>query len=162
MSKTIIIEDIPFLFDEEGILLLSQHKWYVLPDKTNSYYYLTTSIKQKTFRFHRLLMGNPNGLCVDHINGDTRDNRKCNLRICTLSQNSINKKCQTNNKSGIPGVRWKNEAKAWEAYIYLGHTNKKFLGYFSQKEDAVAKRLEAERLYFGEYAFNKRKEKGEQ
>lgn len=44
----------------------------------------------ETFRLHRLIMNCPEGMVVDHLNGDTLDNRKCNLRICTIAENSKN------------------------------------------------------------------------
>jgi predicted endonuclease, HNH family len=44
----------------------------------------------ETFRLHRLIMNCPEGMVVDHLNGDTLDNRKCNLRICTVAENSKN------------------------------------------------------------------------
>ena len=44
----------------------------------------------ETFRLHRLIMNCPEGMVVYHLNGDTLDNRKCNLRICTIAENSKN------------------------------------------------------------------------
>ncbi|GAH20073.1 unnamed protein product, partial [marine sediment metagenome] len=43
---------------------------------------------------------------IDHINRDGLDNRKCNLRPCTNSQNQKNSKLRKDNKSGLRGVRW--------------------------------------------------------
>jgi len=40
---------------------------------------------------HRIILGAKNGEIVDHINGDGLDNRRCNIRICTQSVNSVNK-----------------------------------------------------------------------
>ena len=57
---------------------------------------------------HRLVMGNPKGMQVDHINGDTLDNRKENLRVCTRSQNMQNKKLHSHSKTGYKGVHEKN------------------------------------------------------
>lgn len=58
----------------------------------------------RTDSIHRLVMGNPKGMCVDHINGDTLDNRKENLRVCTRSQNSQNQKIKSHSQSGYKGV----------------------------------------------------------
>lgn len=54
---------------------------------------------------HRLLMGLPNGdkRTVDHINGDSLDNRRENLRICTAKENSWNRR-KTNSVLGYFGV----------------------------------------------------------
>ena len=46
---------------------------------------------KNTHRLHRIIMNCPSNMVVDHINGNKLDNRKCNLRICTIEENSQNK-----------------------------------------------------------------------
>lgn len=55
---------------------------------------------------HRLITDAPDGMLVDHVNGDTRDNRKANLRLCTFRQNRMNSRNRTKPtpKSGHTGV----------------------------------------------------------
>jgi hypothetical protein len=102
---------------------------------TQTHYVLTkTSIgvrKRKTTHIHRLLMGVSEYLVIDHINGDTLDNRKSNLRVVTKGQNNQNKtKTYKNNSSGIRGVNWHKKNECWMANvringkrIYLGSFN---------------------------------------
>ena len=52
----------------------------------------------RTKQLSRFLMDFPEGLVVDHKNGNSLDNRRCNLRICTASQNQYNRKPNKNNK----------------------------------------------------------------
>tara|TARA_R110001583_G_scaffold85211_1_gene223341 strand:- start:1103 stop:1750 length:648 start_codon:yes stop_codon:yes gene_type:complete len=53
---------------------------------------------------HQFIMNSPKGMCVDHINHDGLDNRRENLRICTYSQNSQNKRRRVDSRSGYKGV----------------------------------------------------------
>ena len=101
-------------------------------------------------RLSRKIMNCPKDMVVDHINGDKRDNRKCNLRICTGPQNSYNRKVNSNSTSGYRGVTWHEKTKKWRASIYF---NKKHisLGLFKDKVDAAkAYDNKAVELY-GEY-----------
>src|SRR6476660_298673 len=53
---------------------------------------------------HRLIMNYPDGMIVDHINGDPLDNRRENLRIVTHHQNAMNSARRSDNKTGYKGV----------------------------------------------------------
>lgn len=104
---------------------------------------------------HRLIMGLPNTydpkakLIVDHINGDKLDNRRCNLRIVKKELNPINCKKYKNNTSGVKGVSWNKKLSKWQVNI---NVNKKtiYLGVYSDFEEAVKIRKEAEYKYFGD------------
>ena len=54
---------------------------------------------------------------LDHINGDGKDNRICNLREVTRSENNKNKKKLSNNTSGVTGVGYDKESKKWRGRI---------------------------------------------
>jgi len=100
-------------------------------------------------------------MVVDHINHDTSDNRKENLRICTSAQNAKNKSTPKNNTSGITGVRWVEKRGKWHSYIRVNYKRIN-LGYYTDFEDAVAARKQAEDLYFGDYSCsNSLNKKGE-
>jgi hypothetical protein len=73
---------------------------------------------------------------IDHINGERSDNRLCNLREATNSQNQQNKKrAMKNSKSGVLGVFWDKERSAFRAEIRLNGKGK-FLGRFKTAEEA--------------------------
>ena len=61
---------------------------------------------------------NTTSLCVDHLNGNTLDNRKENLRICTNADNLKHRvNLPKNNTSGILGVRYRKDRDKWYAEI---------------------------------------------
>lgn len=115
--------------------------------------YVTGRVNGDIVTLHRFLLDAKEDEIVDHINHDKFDNRDENIRICTRSQNAMNTKEPTTNKSGFKGVS-KHRGK-WRAYITI---NKKqiHLGMFDNYEDAVKARLVANKKYQGEFAYGKR------
>ena len=102
-------------------------------------------------RFHRLVLGVTNkDLEVDHINGNSLDNRKKNLRICKHIDNGKNLTLKSNNVSGTPGVCLFKRTGQWTAEIKVNY-QKIHIGYFETKEEAIQARKKAEIKYFGEY-----------
>lgn len=92
----------------------------------------------------------PNGE-VDHINGDTSDNRINNLRDATKSENMRNRALHSNNTSSIKGVSWRKDVKKWSAQIYVDR-KQIHLGYFDDMEEAARVRAAAAAKYHGEFA----------
>jgi hypothetical protein len=88
---------------------------------------------------------------IDHINGDTSDNRIANLRPATNAQNQANSRKHRDNRSGLKGVTWDNWAGKWKTQIKSGGRSK-FLGLFDAKEDAHRAYERAARELNGEYA----------
>ena len=131
------------LIDIEDVEKVKNYKWY---KDSRGYAYCGTSKKS----LHRLIIEAPKGKSVDHINHDRLDNRKCNLRICTSSQNSMNRRKLDRNTSGHVGVCYKPKINKWQAYITV---NRKpiHLGYYKNIEEAIEARKQAEIKYFGEY-----------
>lgn len=85
------------------------------------------------------------GLDVDHINGDTLDNRRSNLRVVTHAENLRNRNgAQANNTSGYVGVRPKYGGRRWVAEI-AGE----YIGSFKTREEAATARLAAEKEKWG-------------
>jgi hypothetical protein len=87
---------------------------------------------------------------IDHIDGDRANNRICNLRPCTRSQNVANTDLRIDNQSGVRGVSWDNSKKRWRAQIKCG--SHRWASRFASKGEAyLAYCREYERL-FGEFA----------
>lgn len=80
---------------------------------------------------------------VDHINGNSLDNRIINLRSVTNLENSRNSKKSRNNTSGITGVSYSKNTSKYEAYIWDNFL-KINLGLFTDKEEARIAREKAE------------------
>ena len=149
-------------------------KWYAhnpQPHLVGDYTYAHDGDRRKSI--HRVVMGNPEGMDVDHINGNRLDNRKANLRVCTRSQNSQNKKLRSDSKSGFKGVRHRPEdkkkytsKKTGQTYVRVSKSKKPYQAYIkppqsrSIKLGCYATAEEAARVYdkkaielFGEFAY---------
>lgn len=113
--------------------------------------YRRIKYKKKTYKQHRLawlyMTGNMPKEFIDHINHIRHDNRWCNLREATNSQNQHNRiKPKTNTKSGLIGAGWNDTAKLWMSSITINKV-KINLGYFKTKESAHEAYIEAKRKY---------------
>ena len=102
---------------------------------------------------HRLvaeafLINDNNYPCIDHIDGNPKNNHIDNLRDVTVSQNAMNSKIPNNNISGYKGVSWSKRKNKLEVDI-RANKKKHFIGYFNDIEDAVKARKIAEDCYFG-------------
>lgn len=91
------------------------------------------------------------GEFVDHINGDTLDNHRGNLRLVSHSQNCMNRGLRVDNSSGYKGVSWDKKTRKWRARIKVDRKDKT-LGYFDTPEEAYTAYCEAAPIYHGEYA----------
>lgn len=139
-----------FIFDADDYEKVSKYHWY---EETNGYIRSSGKRKEDRFHIHRLIMGFPDGMNIDHINHNTFDNRKSNLRIVTVSQNAMNHILGARNTSGATGVVWVKSRNNWKAEIKLnGETI--YLGSFDKFNDAEKIRREAEEKYFGEYSYD--------
>lgn len=119
-----------FYFDKEDYDLIKNYRWYS-DGKHGGYICASSRVEDQytsTIKLHRIVLGltDPK-LDVDHINHDTKDNRKENLRVVNRSQNNANMGLKANNTSGCSGVAWHSTRKQWLARISF---NKKciFLG----------------------------------
>lgn len=117
----------------------------------NKQNYVTCKYKGKEVKLHNYIMKPQNGYMVDHIDGDSTNNRRYNLRICKEIDNAKNKKTPTNNTSGVKGVTWNNIKNAWQ--VRIGYNNKRIcLGYYTDFDKATKVRKAAEKKYFKEFA----------
>ena len=141
-----------FYFDLDDYNKIKDYCWYEHINK-DGYKALQTNIKiddsnkRTTIKMHWLIVGKS----YDHIDRNPLNNKKDNLRPATNQENARNHNKQKNNKSGIIGVYWHNDHKAWVATIVI-NKRKIHLGESIDKQKAIKIRLEAEAKYFGEFA----------
>ena len=148
-----------FWFDKEDKELVEKYCW-----SYDDYGYLQANnkIDKHTIKLHRLVMGfpDPNLYDINHKNHPPRnehkvDNRKQNLEIVTRTINNMNRCLQSNNKSGVTGVRWNKQRDKWEVQLIV-NKQKVFHKLFDEDcfEEAVQARKEAEIKYFGEHRYD--------
>lgn len=101
---------------------------------------------------HRFIMNAPLKLDVDHIDHNTLNNTRKNLRLCTRSQNLANRRgLQSNNTSNYTGVCW--DKKKLKYITYINCKNKRiYLGLFDDPEEAAKERDKKALELFGEFA----------
>lgn len=129
-------------------------KWHVINGKTNSYAVSTGKRpEQKKFYMHRVIMGveNNNGVDVDHINGNSLDNRRCNLRVCTRSQNTMNKRKHKDGIQKYKGITFRKDNQKYQAQIML-NGKRITIGCFDTDIEAAKAYDNFARRYFGEFA----------
>lgn len=122
-NKNIIEKDntVEVLFNNDEKCILDKEFLYLIEENNvvlnkNGYVYI--DIGKKRVPIHRVIMGAKDGEYVDHINWNTLDNRKENLRIVTNSQNMLNRKdAQKNNSSGYRGVHKSGISGKWVARV---------------------------------------------
>lgn len=90
----------------------------------------------KTLRLHRYISQNVDGMDIDHINGNTLDNRSENLRIVTHQQNMQNVRVRKDSASGHRGVYFDKSRNQYEAYVRI-EGFKNHLGRFDTMEEAI-------------------------
>ena len=144
------------IIDTTDYELISKYRWgkRISKDKVYFDYNINFNGRNNVHEsLHRTIMGAKKGEHVDHINGDTLDNRKSNLRICTNAENSRNSKISKNNTSGFKGVMFVNERrrKKWVARIWKDR-KVYHLGHFKTPEAAYAAYCKAAKELHGEFA----------
>lgn len=142
--------DRPFIFDIDDFDKVSRYHWY---EETNGYIRSSGKKKEDKVFLHRLVMNASDDINIDHINHNTFDNKKSNLRIATTSQNAMNRIKGSNNTSSVTGVVWVKSRNNWKAEIKL-NDKMIYLGNYEKFEDAVKARKDAEDIYFGEFSYD--------
>jgi hypothetical protein len=140
------------LYDDEFIGIVKTMNWHVTKNK-NGYARTHKSLGGGVFKsilMHKLFIKCPyEGLLIDHINGNTLDNRLCNLRMCTPQQNSANRK--PFGKSKYLGVCVSTNRAKWQAQINI-NGKYKHLGRFTIEEDAARAYDAAAKIHYKEFA----------
>lgn len=100
---------------------------------------------------HRVILGlNDRALHVDHIDGNGLNNRRSNLRPCSIAQNQHNRGMARTNTSGFKGVCWDVQGEKWGASI-RAFGRQMNLGRFDTAEEAYAAYCAAAARYHGEF-----------
>ena len=136
-----------FFIDVEDLKIIQDITFHT----DNRNYLYGGSYKIGTKQLHRLIMGEPKGMEIDHKDGNPLNNKRNNLRVCTHSDNMKNLKIRSSNKTGIRGVCWCKRKRKWRAYIT---SNKKtiHIGYFALIGEAKKARKEKEILLYKDFA----------
>ena len=141
--------------DDEDYEWLNQWKWEYKYDKRCRTAYVERRAyingKRTTVSMHRIIMGSPKGMQIDHIDHDGCNNQRTNLRICTTAQNQWNARIRQDNNSGYIGVWYDDRRKKWVAEIKANHKHYR-LGNFDKAIDAVRAYNEAALKYHGQFA----------
>lgn len=148
MAKTIELTQGKYaIVDDEDYEYLNRFDWYY-----NANYAIRSvriNRKKKAVLMHRVILNTPEGMLSDHINHDTLDNRKINLRICTRAQNGMNSYKSKHNKSGFKGVhKFRDKYRAQITF----NKKVKTLGFFETTIEAAQIYNKAALKYHGEFA----------
>ena len=142
------------VIDDEDAPMVTQHKWRALPaSKVKGRFYVARTSRRDDGRatteyLHRAIMNAPRGTDVDHINRDTMDNRRCNLRLATRTLNNAN----TVLRKSTHGFRGVSRDKATFS-ARLRHGGKVIrVGNLASAEDAARKYDELAIAHFGAFA----------
>lgn len=122
------------IIDTEDVEKVSKYQWYT-KICSNNYVYVGTNIsKKESLLLHRYLTNCPKSLVVDHINHNTLDNRKQNLRVCSQLENNRNRKSYFD-ENGNHHIRYNKRDGLWYVIFYG-----KSIGTFYNLEQAKALR----------------------
>lgn len=106
--------------------------------------------KRRRIGVHRLLMGDPEGLVIDHINHNSLDNRKANLRAITNAENGQNRRgAHVDSKTGTRGVTFRKDRMKYQVQIGVNKVPH-YLGLYETVEEAtlVAERFRAKHMAY--------------
>lgn len=140
------------IVDDEDFGQVSQFKWYAVKSKRHRLVYAARSYwsnvggkrKMNRIYLHQFINGKADGLFVDHKNGNGLDNRKCNLRFCTRSQNMANRRSLPGS-TGVPNVQQIGESR-FRVRFSIENTKRCFGCYGTIEEAKQVAELTAIRL----------------
>jgi len=141
------------IVDPEDYERASRKLWHIVFKGETRQPYAAHSEKKGSRKYeltlHKFLTGWP---YVDHINRDSLDNRRSNLRQVTHAQNQYNQRGSRYSTSPYKGVSWDKARHKWCAQIMIDY-HQNHLGRFDNEIDAAKAYDKAALAAFGEYAY---------
>jgi hypothetical protein len=131
--------------------VVRSYRWSFHRCRTKTYAKTSEPLTNRTIYMHRFLLGEPDGVEVDHVAGAGLDNRRSNLRLSSALQNQQNRAKRGGVSSRFKGVTFNRQTGRWRANITEGG-KQHFLGSFDREEDAASAYDQAAVASFGEFA----------
>ena len=138
------------LVDDGDVSLVERYKWRLREGSGKNKSYVTrggrnADGKLSTIYLHREIMAALPGDVVDHINGDTLDMRRCNLRTTTDAGNAINQRKKSRNNKGLAvssrfkgvSIDRRSQKRPWQVKIRIPGSHRKHLGCFASEIEAA-------------------------
>jgi len=153
--KTIFItRGLVTVVDDADFDMLNAFSWMATPASNKKKHYVSRSIwvggSNKTVYMHRVLLNAPRGLEVDHIDGDSLNNQRANLRLCTKGQNAVNRRSYSP-ASGYRGVYGNTPRDTFKAEVTTNGERQR-LGTFADPVEAAKAYDKAAMAAFGDFA----------
>lgn len=139
MKKIQLSQGLEAIIDDEDFDWLNQWKWSASAQgkrpetiKYRAVRIVSDNGKQCCILMHREILGAPDGVGVDHFNGNPLDNQRRNLRLATQTQNMLNATAHIDAGSPFKGVYWQKDISRWRARFRKTH-----LGTFIDEVEAA-------------------------
>ena len=143
------------LVDDADYESLNQFNWQAIKAYSRDVYYAIKTEKEngkwRTISMHRVIMNAPNGMDIDHKDTDGLNNQRYNLRLCTRSQNSLNRKKRVVASSKYKNVHFSQTHQRWIVRVSKNGTYKS-IGVFKTELEAGIIANITMRRYHGKFA----------
>jgi hypothetical protein len=117
--------------------------------------YFATNLGGSLYKNHRIVWfletGEQPPQFLDHINGNSQDNRVENLRPATEAENKWNSRISLTNTSGVKGVYWNNAKGKWYAQCKV-FGKKHHLGCYTDLDEAAEAVARFREQHHGDFA----------
>jgi hypothetical protein len=140
--------------DEDYERVTSLGKWTATPKNGSRLYAVRMDpITNSMQRLHRFVagLGRDDARVIDHINKNTLDNRKSNLRVVTQQQNTWNSTSRVGSSSRFLGVSWRASRNHWRVRIKKDG-QEIFIGHYTSETEAARAYDRAATHHFGPFA----------
>ncbi len=146
MAEISLSQDKIAIVDDADLPLVESYTWS--SQQVRHHWYAVSG--RRRIWMHRLILDAPQGLQVDHIDGDGLNNQRSNLRLVTQAQNQQNRRTPRGT-SRFKGVSWRKNQQRWRATIKLDGKTKE-LGNFQNETEAARAYDRAASEHYGSFA----------